>query len=57
MEGKNLLASCMAKINISNVGRFSSSRRDIKGTFHVRMGLIKDRNVKNLTEAEKIKKR
>ena len=47
----------MAKINISNVGRFTSSRGDIKGTFHVRMGLIKDRNVKNLTEAEKIKKR
>ena len=30
---------------------------DIKGTFHVRMGLIKHRNVKNLTEAEKIKER
>ena len=32
--------------------------RDIKGTFHVRKGIIKDRNCKNqfLTEAEKIKK-
>ena len=29
----------------------------IKGTFHVRMGTIKDRNGKNLTEAEEIKKR
>ena len=28
-----------------------------KGTFHVRMGTIKDRNSKDLTEAEKIKKR
>ena len=30
---------------------------DIKGTFHARMGSIKDRNGKNLTEAEDIKKR
>ena len=30
---------------------------DIKGTFHVRMGTIKDRNSKDLTEVEEIKKR
>ena len=30
---------------------------DIKGTFHARMGLIKDRNGKDLREAEDIKKR
>ena len=30
--------------------------RDIKGNFHVRMGTIKDRNGKDLTEAEKSKK-
>ena len=30
---------------------------DIKGTFHARMGMIKDRNGKDLTEAEQIKKR
>ena len=30
---------------------------NIKGTFHTRMGTIKDRNGKDLTEAEKIKKR
>ena len=29
----------------------------IKGTFHPRMSTIKDRNGKDLTEAEKIKKR
>ena len=29
----------------------------IKGTFHVRMGAIQDRNGKDLTEAEEIKKR
>ena len=31
--------------------------RDIKGTFHTKMGAIKDRNNKDLTEAEDIKKR
>ena len=31
--------------------------RDIKGTFHTRMGTIKDRNGKDLTEAGKIKNR
>ena len=30
---------------------------DIKGTFHARMGTIKDRNGMDLTEAEDIKKR
>ena len=30
---------------------------DIKGTFHARMSMIKDRNVKDLKEAEEIKKR
>ena len=31
--------------------------RDIKGTFHAKMGSIKDRNRTDLTEAEDIKKR
>ena len=31
--------------------------RDIKGTFHAKMGLIKNRNGLDLTEAEDIKKR
>ena len=31
--------------------------RDTKGTFHAKMGLIKDRNGIDLTEAEDIKKR
>ena len=31
--------------------------RDTKGTFHVKMGTIKDRNGVDLTEAEDIKKR
>ena len=31
--------------------------RDTKGTFHAKMGLIKDRNSMDLTEAKDIKKR
>ena len=31
--------------------------RDTKGTFHAKMGTIKDRNYMGLTEAEDIKKR
>ena len=31
--------------------------RDINGIFHVRMGTIKDKNCKDLTEAEEVKKK
>ena len=31
--------------------------RDTKGTFHAKMGTIKDRNYMELTEAENIKKK
>ena len=31
--------------------------RDIKGTFHAKMGTIKDKNSMDLTEAKDIKKR
>jgi len=31
--------------------------RDTKGTFHVKMGTIKDRNGRDLTEAKDIKKK
>ena len=31
--------------------------RETKGTFHVKMGTIKDRNSMDLTEAESVKKR
>ena len=31
--------------------------RDTKGTFHIKMGIIKDRNSMDLTEAKDIKKR
>ena len=35
----------------------SRKLRDTKGTFHAKMGSIKDRNSMDLTEAEDIKKR
>ena len=35
---------------------FFNKTGDIKGTFHTRMDMIKDRNSKDLTEAEEIKK-
>ena len=35
----------------------SKKMRDTKGTFHAKMGTIKDRNGMNLTEAKDIKKR
>ena len=35
----------------------SSRKLDTKGTFHAKMGSIKDRNGKDLTEAEDIKNR
>ena len=36
--------------------RSLQENRDIKGTFHAKMGTIKDRNGMDLTEAEDIKK-
>ena len=36
---------------------FFKKTRDTKGTFHVKMGTIKDRNGMDLTEAEDSKKR
>ena len=35
----------------------SNKIRDTKGTFHAKMGLMKDRNSMDLTKAEDIKKR
>ena len=35
----------------------SKKIRDTKGTFHAKMGSIKDRNGMDLTEAEEIKKK
>ena len=37
--------------------RISSRKLDTKGIFHAKMGLIKNRNGRDLTEAKDIKKR
>ena len=42
---------------MGNTGDLTKKIRDIKGTFHAKMGAIKDRDGMDLTEAEDIKKR
>ena len=48
IEGKN---------RMGKTGDLFKKIRDTKGTFHAKMGSIKDRNGLDLTEAEDIKKR
>ena len=42
---------------IGNIRDLFKKIRDTKGTFHAKMGSIKDRNGRNLTETKDIKKR
>ena len=42
---------------MGKTGELFKKIRDIKGTFHTKMGSKKDRNDMDLTEAEDIKKR
>ena len=42
---------------MGKTGDLFKKMRDTKGTFHAKMGIIKDRNGMDLTEAEDIKKR
>ena len=44
-------------IEWENLEISSKKIKDIQGTFHAKMGIIKDRNGMDLTEAEEIKKR
>ena len=41
---------------MGKIGSLFKKIGDIKGTFHARMGTVKDRNGKDLTEEEAIKK-
>ena len=60
-DKKDFLGNQCKKIEENN--RMGKTRdlfrkiRDVKGTFHAKMGSIKDRNGMDLTEAEDIKKR
>ena len=42
---------------MGNTGNLLKKIRDIKGTFHKKIGSIKDRNGRDVTEARDIKKR
>ena len=42
---------------MGKIGYLFNNIRDTKGTFHAKIGTIKDRNGMNLTEAENTKKR
>ena len=42
---------------MGNTGHVFKKIRDTKGTFHAKMGTIKDRNSMDLTEVEDTKKR
>ena len=61
-RGKKVFVSDQCK-EIEENNRMGKTRdlfkkiRDTKGTFHAKMGSIKDRNGRYLTEAEDIKKR
>ena len=60
-DKKDFLRDQCKKIEENNrMGKTSAlfkKIRDTKGTFHAKMGSIKDRNIMDLTEAEDIKKR
>ena len=47
----------LKQLSSSSSSNLFKKIRDIKGTFHAKMGSIKDRNGIDLTEAEDIKKR
>ena len=55
-----LSEQCEEIVGNNSMGKtrdFFKKIRDTKGTFHAKMGSIKDRNDMDLTEAEDIKKR
>ena len=60
-DKKSLLSDQCKEIEENNrMGKtrdFFKKIKDTKGTFHAKMGTLKDRNCKDLTEAEDIKKR
>ena len=47
----------MQETQVQSLGQEDPLEKGIKGTFHARMGTIKGRNDKDITEAEDIKKR
>ena len=59
-DKKAFLSNQCKQINENSMGKtrdLFQEIRDTKGTFHAKMGTIKDRNGMDLTEAEDTKKR
>ena len=60
-DEKSFLSDQCKEIEENNrmgkTGKLFKKIRDTKGTFHAKMGTMKDRNGRDLTEAEDIKKR
>ena len=60
-DKKDFLSEQCKEIEENNImgktGELFKKSRDTNGTFHAKMGTIKERNGMNLTEAENIKKR
>ena len=59
-DKKTFLSDQCREIEDNRMGKtraLSRKIRDTKGTFHAKMGSIKDRNRRDLTEVEDIKKR
>ena len=57
-DKKAFLSNQCKEIEENNrMGNLFKKIRDTRGTFHAKMGSIKDRNCMDLTEAEDIKKR
>ena len=58
-DKKAFLSNQCKEIEENRMGKTTDLKkiRDTKGTFHAKMGTIKDRNGMDLTEAEDIKKR
>ena len=51
------MATIHRRIILKDLNDPDNQVKDTKGTFHAKMGSIKDRNGRDLTEAEDIKKR
>ena len=45
------------KNRIGRTGELFKKTGDIKGIFHIRMGMIKNRNGEDITETEEVKKK
>jgi len=54
---KQGISSTEENSTMGKTRNLSKKIRDSKGTFHAKMGTIKDRNCKDLIEAEEIEKR